>query len=536
MKYSDYKRLGKISIKSRKKSTRNTVRGIAFGLIIIVPVIFFALAFYLDLTQKINTLASVSSFQIKTSHPDLNINNNYESKNTIPYESISDIASFKGVETYQASQYFNVSFSPTQYNKTSYFIYNGNIVNIHSSDTSQLNNKFKVCYTNLNKELFTEAERKDLLYTTDNESPYLMGTGFYGDGKKQIIVSEGYLQSVFGLVSPSMIGAKISLYYMVNSSKKYIIDDNNNPGDIPDLNYQVDIKNHIKFFTDYEIVGILRKELYTLPSREKESHIWFNYTSLYNDNQVSALPVYSQYVDEESTNSIYTYSQDIVGLSEETTKDGYLFIPVGLGTEYVNGPSPSLEVNIQCKNYYSTVEVEKEIREVYNEYILSSEIVTTNSIYRHLQMINMTGGYVILALFIFAGIILFATLLNLYNSINYSVEIRRNYIGVMRAIGAKEKQIPRLYFVEIMIIFMKTFVWVVVFGGILSFIIKLMIDGSFRDFGDILPFYIRLNFDYYFVALIIMLIFEFLIAFIYSQIACRHVAHKPILEILKDEK
>ena len=54
MKVKEYIRLGKISIKSRKKSTRNTVRGIAFGLIMLVPIVFFTLAFYLDLTDKIN--------------------------------------------------------------------------------------------------------------------------------------------------------------------------------------------------------------------------------------------------------------------------------------------------------------------------------------------------------------------------------------------------------------------------------------------------------------------------------------------------
>lgn len=536
MKYSDYKRLGKISIKSRRKSTRNTVRGIGFGLIIIVPIVFFALAFYLDLTKKINTLLSVSSFQIVTTHPDLNLNNNYENNNKIPYESLEDIVNIKGVETHQLSQYFNISLKPGLNNRMTYYVYQGHTVSMQASDISYLNNKYKVCYNNQNSELISAAERKDLLSLTGNDSPYLYGKGFYGDRKQQVIISEQFLNQVFGYINMNFIGEQLSMFYVVNKDDRYIIDDNNNPNDIPDLNYQPEILTAINIFKNYEIVGVLKKELYNLPSRENESHIWFNSASLYNENNVSSLPIHSQYVEEEKVANVYTYPREIISYSEEITNNGYMFIPIGLGAEYIYGPSPTLQVKLQCKNYQSATTVEKELYEVYNEYLLSKDSFTTNSIYRHLQMINVTGGYVILALFIFASIILFATLLNLYNSINYSVEIRKNYIGVMRAIGAKEKVIPRLYFVEIMIIFMKTFVWVIVFGGMLSYIIKLLIDASFRTFKDILPFTIRLNLNYYLLALLIMIVFEFLIAFIYSQIACRKVSHKPILEILKDEK
>ena len=62
MKFSDYVRLGKISIKSRKKSTRNTVRGISFGLIILVPIVFFTLAFYLGLMTAMNAEKRYNAF------------------------------------------------------------------------------------------------------------------------------------------------------------------------------------------------------------------------------------------------------------------------------------------------------------------------------------------------------------------------------------------------------------------------------------------------------------------------------------------
>lgn len=535
MKLNDYKRLGKISIKSRKKSTHNTVRGIAFGLIIIVPIIFFALSFYLDLTRKINTLGSVSTIDIRTTHPDLTIDNSFSNQNKIPFESLPDLTGFKEVEEYHTDQYFRIYYTSSS-NLTPYFMLESNKINIPTSFvTGSFENSFKIFYGDYSSSLITETERKDLLKNTDNESPYLYGTGFYGDGSKQIIISEEFLRNL-GEFGEWIIGRELTLYFVIYKDQTILIDDNNDPNDAPDFNYHVDIKTHVKVFEKYKIVGVVRKELYNLPSRENEAHLWFHQSSLYNNNGVSSLPIYTRYIEEEEVKHVYTYSSDIETLASDVVNNGYLFIPLGLGVNYMDGPSPSLNVKLQCKNYQGTVNVEKEINEIYEEYILTNNVIETNSIYRHLKMINTTGQYVMLVLISFSGIILFATLLNLYNSINYSVEIRRNYIGVMRAIGAKEKMIPRLYFVEIMIIFMKTFIWVVVFGGILSFIIKLMIDGSFRDFGDILPFFIRLNFNYYLVALLIMMVFEFLIAFLYSQVACHHVAHKPILEILRDEK
>lgn len=536
MKLSDYKRLGKISIKARKKSTKNTVRGIAFGLIIIIPIIFFALAFYLDLTKKINNLLTVSSFKVETSHYDLTLDNNLEKAKKLPFESIDDMISFNGVSEHYVDQYFDISYSPYAANYPYLLIDNARITLPAISPRENLNPYIKICYANMSSQIITEAEKKDLKKTSDNESPFLYGRGFYGDGKKQIILSETFLRNIM-LLDESIIGKKISLYYVPRPMDKIYVDNNNDPNDYFELNSDYYSIDYIKMFDGYEIVGVLRKELYKLPSRAKEAHVWFNYTSLYNDNNLSALPIYTKYESGTDLLNIYTYSSnDLISLANETTKNGYLFIPIGIGAKYLNSLTPTLNLTLQCKSYQSATSVETEFKSTYHEYLADEEVLVTNSVFRHLRMINTIGGYIILCLFAFAGIILFATLLNLYNSLNYSVQIRQNYIGVMRAIGAKERSIPQLYFVEIMIIFMRTFVWVLVFGGVFSFAIKLAIDASFSDFGDILPFIIRLNFNYYFVALMIMIIFEFLIAVLYSQIACRHVAHKPILEILKDEK
>ena len=73
--------------------------------------------------------------------------------------------------------------------------------------------------------------------------------------------------------------------------------------------------------------------------------------------------------------------------------------------------------------------------------------------------------YISIILAIFGGIIFFATLLNLYNTIHYSVQSRKNYLGLSRAIGMKNNEVTRLYFIEIFQIFKRSYIWTAIFGG-----------------------------------------------------------------------
>ena len=65
MRFRDYLRLGKISIKNRRKSTRNTVRGVSFALVMLVPIVFFTLSFYVGMTSEVNAVKTLSSFKVR---------------------------------------------------------------------------------------------------------------------------------------------------------------------------------------------------------------------------------------------------------------------------------------------------------------------------------------------------------------------------------------------------------------------------------------------------------------------------------------
>ena len=64
MKIKDYFRLSRMSLKSRKKSTKSTVRGISFGLILLLPLLFLVIAFYVDLNKEVNKDVAFRVFNI----------------------------------------------------------------------------------------------------------------------------------------------------------------------------------------------------------------------------------------------------------------------------------------------------------------------------------------------------------------------------------------------------------------------------------------------------------------------------------------
>lgn len=573
MKFSDYKRLGKISISSRKKSTRNTVRGISFGLILLIPIVFFALAFYSDLTKKINEVNSISSFRITTKHYNsapgdiIATNTDYYQTGEYPiigFERQKTITNLDGVEDYLVSEYFHInelyenSFSHEGYTSKSNLILNGEKIPLGNGAVDlpeELhnmfpNNTFKILHQDLSSEPYiTKGEADDLLNYYNNSNIFIEGNGFIGDGKGQIILSERFLET-FNINSKDIINQNISLEVKVTTQYDFIIDNdfdssNELSDNAEELFYQKYINMPITVFKDFMVVGVISNDLYTLQSRINESDIWFHKSSLPDEKYTAPKIVHHNIGDDDWSRYVFvvTYEDNPLDIADNITNDSMIFMPIGLGGNYYSPGMtyyytfPILSTIIQCESYQKATEVEASINAIYDfVFGKNSYYNFTNYIYMIFSMIYEVGLYVILVLMIFGGIIFFATLLNLYNSINYSVQSRRNYIGVMRAIGAQESTIPRLYFIEIMLVFMRAFIWVLIFSGLLSYGIKALVDSGFKDVSEVLNLSLSINFVYFPITIVILVIVEFLIAFVYSQVACRTVSKKPILEILKDEK
>ncbi len=594
MKVKEYIRLGKISIKSRKKSTRNTVRGISFGLVMLIPIVFFTLAFYLDLTQKINQTRTVASFYVSgTESTGESVYNKDNGMLTLGAGDLAAVAArTEEVEEVVYAEYYNVG-EQAKYGEGAN---NSQIAVGAASKTLGLignngsgNRDDGSANANVNVKVI-DTERSNGAYVTKGIEEDLKkagkkvlaaGEGFGTTGTKGKAMVSSVLLKELGVSAQDAIGRELTLtlYGQFQSSSNfangnrygYYLDNDANPnnsytGSADDLSenaFAADV------LSGFEIVGVVSEDYFKLNSFTKsEPQIWITGESVYERTggvrSVKYLPALKSGESEnESGNKNYyqivTYSatgtEGIATLAERAAEEKAFFpaIPaVTFGTASKNGgsyyfgaypESPYTSMTVQCKDYNAATKVASLIDGVFNR--LSGESATgsytsynlATDAYQNFSMLNTVGGYLMLVMYTFGGIIFFATLLNLYNSVNYSVQARKNYIGMMRAIGAKKSMIPKLYFVEILLIFRKSLLWVLIFGGGISYGIKFAIDMLFKqDAAALLGATLSLNFAYFFVALALVFVVVFLIAFLFSRVACRAVTHKGILDVLSDDK
>lgn len=559
MNNGDYFYLAKKSVKSRKKSTKTTVRGIAFGLILILPVLYFALSFYIDFNSKINQQKTVAQFTISTLNPtygkgdfvqDYTFLFNANVMNELP-------ANLTPVETIYTENYALSSYDTNikckvnnGISKPMNEVFVKNTVNdgTNNSDTTLLS---ALHYDKSGGKLITDAQLNDYKKITNKTSIFTNGSDFTvgSKGAKEIIIAERIASS--GKVN---IGDKISLSYngniSVNGSQMYIDNDNNPNNDFDFDNGQNSKQVNVQILDGYTIVGILANNYFDLVGNRNKPDMFITDSSLYSNINTLYAPTLKVTESMSGTykqiRTVATYETSIEELSESAINDGKVFLGYGAGVspyyDLFNNNinyTPShggMTINAQFANYSQANKVEKYLTNRAELISDNAYINLDNQLYENLKMMNMIGVIVISVLSIFGGVILFATLLNLYNSIQYSVEARRNYMGMLRAIGAKPKVIHRMYFTEIFIIFGKALIWTIIFGGGISVGIKFGFDAMFKHLSAMFPITLSLSLWYLPIVLLGIFGFTFFIGWLYSRISCRQLVEQPILSVLKEDR
>jgi len=577
MKLSDYIRLGRLSIKARKKSTKNTVFGMAFGLILLVPMIFFALAFYTDMSKKVNSIEVASELNIALK----NINDDTpstaykewssaeEGRDGMPaYSYYDDLIDYEEVSDYILSEYANMSFvdyqdeqKPMKLNimdgddiENSITI--GSNGNPNSADTMRGRNQLKIIFPELSTEtLFTEAELNDYKKMTGKTNPLdrTCNLGFTEatKGKNEIIISESLLE-LWGVDKEDVAGKNIQILYpKIRMGDWYPggqIDNDTNPNnDIPPVD-QADPEYQLYFCYNYKVVGIIKDDFYEMPGKADEAHMWVTAASVYyEEGKEDYVQIPYQINRDEENRTTLTFGENIADIVELNVDDQYMLLMQGLVNRYNeiwNNNTTTYELNkmiltMQVKEYSLLkpllVEMKELLKSAYSE--MSPDMFNQaicNEVYTQFYMIDQIGKLLIIVFSTIGGIIFFTNMLNLLNTIRYSVESRKNYIGVMRAIGAKSRVIPRLYIFEMLIIFVKTFIRVGIFATLLSIGIKLGIDKGFEYISAIVEF--KINFIYYPVALGGAIVLTTIIGTFFARISSRITAYQPILKTLFDEK
>lgn len=561
MKLKDYFRLSKISLKSRKKTTRSTVRGISFGLILLMPLLFIVIAFHIDLNKEVNKDASIRVFNIEMS-------NQYtqDSYSGAIHESYIDkIYDIDGVST--IIKYNQYTF------ENSYRIWDD------ESSTEISSPRFNVVLDGntfaLDKNLFIEGDgyngsgkvgilvidsesNDNIFLRSDNDAatngnPLIAGSVFSENSNKEIMVSSNFLAHYN--LDTTIIGKKITLNYQLSTNGEITTSKTSITGDFSAYN-----NIPVNIFKEFTIVGVYDSNIYktsprksTAPSDSSnhiyDTYFWLTTDSVYTSTEKSYIPeLISIEVNESDgmsySRNVFYYPNDIITLSKNATMDQRLFIPCGMGVSTTsNGNSlVTSKLLVEFDSYGEANSAVSIIDDLLKKSSTSSEEINATSSYmpetfQNYRMFYTIFTYISIILAIFGGIIFFATLLNLYNTIHYSVQSRKNYLGLSRAIGMKNKEVTRLYFIEIFQIFKRSYIWTAIFGGGICggicYLFKMIMSS---EAAAIITIDLSLNPIFILVAFGALVIVNTIISIIFAYVACHNVANKPILDVLVENR
>ena len=137
---------------------------------------------------------------------------------------------------------------------------------------------------------------------------------------------------------------------------------------------------------------------------------------------------------------------------------------------------------------------------------------------------------------VFGSVIFAATLLNLINTLHFSVESMKGFLGICRAQGLKRRNIVRLFFNQISLIFACGYVSTIVIGGGACIGIKILFDRAIKEqITEDSAMNLALRWWYIPIALGVLLIITTALSYIISHLLVRRVNKTPILEILSEE-
>ena len=561
MKRKDYKRLAKISLKARKKTTRSTVRGISFGLILLMPLLFIVIAFHLDLNKEVNKDPSIRVFNIDYSNED--VKEGY-SITTMKEEKLDKISEIKGVENIIKYNQYTFTNSMTQWDESINNMKKLSPFEVVIGDktfsldydlgTTEDYRSDEVGITVIDKDygnsIFLKAD-----YSVSN-SPLYAGKEFSSNSAKEIMISSNILK-YYNLTVEDVLNKNITINYVLQSSYDTTtsLTEANNTSIQPFEGIPVSI------LKDYKIIGVFDSSIYKTEVRmntqksymskedKYETYFWITTDSVLGVNDSSYIPeIIRIEVETEDGYSyqrtLYYYKDTPVNLSKSAKANGLAFIPLGMGVRNGdNGDSIiSFKTLVEFESYGAANNAVSVVNGLYEEGATGTEdqSVTTSYMqdtFMNYRMFYNVFTYACIVLAIFGGVIFFATLLNLYNTIHYSVQSRRNYLGMIRAIGMKGKEVTKMYFVEVFQIFKRSYIWTAIFGGGICYGITLLFKMIMEsDAAAILTINLSLNPIYILVAFGALIIVNTLISLMFALIACHNVSKKPILEVLVENR
>ncbi|MCR4880088.1 MAG: hypothetical protein K5906_03940 [Bacilli bacterium] len=551
MKAKDYRRLARLSLKNRKKTTLQTVLGIAFGLVLLFPLLFIGIGFYGGFNIAVNQNPSFRTFFINYGQ----MKDNDTNVSTVNLEYQQNIESMSGISNIIDFNYITIKndgYHP------SYRIDQGNYIEL-KGNASRTHRGYGITIID-SKNASSPFLKGDYTYT---KKPLYAGSVFSegSASKGEIMVSTTFLRDL-ELKAESLIGHTLSLRSYAYPTSPYLASDSEET--ISQGSY---LYNHelVPLFNNYKIVGVYDSDIYTKSSIRYRSlfydndslksvspynreYFWITSASLGNDGvEIAPRKIAKEISNPDGSNYNgywYYYENAPVILAEDITRQGYCFFPYALGVELKTNYSPNyahkssyIEFNnfLNAKNAFDNIDSFYEDSSTFEgEKTINAEI----SLPGFKQYINFFDIflYICIALLALGGVIFIATLLNLLNTLHFSVESSKGFLGICRAIGLRNKGVIRLFLNQVQYIFLYAYLPVVIIGGGACVGVKLIFDKIIKDsIKTTTSLTFTIEWWYIPIAFVVLFIITTLISILFSHLTASKVSKTPILNILSEE-
>lgn len=515
MRIKEYIELAKRSLKLRKKSNRATIIALSLGFALTVPVIVALFGVNVSLNAQLNETpyllyydTCIADYRMDTEDYIREDGGAWQISGSKHIDYITDKKNAERMIIYE--QYFITENASTS-------------IKVGSGEYSPILTEGKPSYS------IIDIDKSDCIFPknlTDNYAGgiFLKGydKGFTDSGKKQVVLSERFLLS--NGLNPDDV-------YLNNISIK--ANDELRLSDIKD-EYE-SVEGYL--CNEYTVVGIIKSEIAGLYNQYYNnlmcSDLFFTDVNVYDaDGNAVLKPYYCRYGEKYYEKYlVYDNFADKDRLNDE-------YMMIGLtGTDFIRGNYIDTYGNTcvygESDGYSRLV---RDINGLNGRFTAAlgenHDFVRVSEVFDKYNLIYNIANIVSLILLVVGLVLGISALINMYCSISHSVTERRYYLTMMRAIGAKDKVVPRLYMTESVITSAKACAFIAIVGFLLSMSIKLIFDKVLK--ANNVSYNLSIPWWTIFVTLLIAIVFVFAVGIFISYFLTKRLSKSKITDILND--
>ena len=552
MRVCDSFRLARLSLGARKKTTIQTIAGISFGLILLFPMLYIAIAFYGGFSAEINAETFIRRFHVDyggmgTASGSVFCDEKYQ----------KEIDSSAGITRRVAYQYVYLD-NATEFSQKAYFSINGGpdtVIDGYSSNPYMRP-------TQLGLQIIDADSAADPFLDSDYAAtprPLVAGKAFTASNSKgEVMISTKFVED-YGLNIEEIIGSTMTLHNFVAWTSIPYSDS------FEQLNQIESYKGagYVTLWKDYRIVGVYDSAIYKKSSPRYSSinfelrhtevsrlmgrdYFWITTasTDAGGSNEAPKRICRKMETEQGAKNQTWFYYEDEPkALSQKTTDAGFAFIPMGLGafSRTIFDPVYTKTELLEFSSFQTAKVAYDTIYDCYHRSTtddpLSPKYFYPTNI-AHRRFFAYHGFYdrfffICLGLGVFGGVIFVVAMLNMVSTLNFSIESMKEFLGICRAQGLRRRGVISIFFGQFMIVFGWAYLFTIALGGAACFGVKLLFDNTMAaSITEDSAMVLTLKIGYMPVAFGIIVAVTAVISLAMSYFLVRRINRIPILDIL----